>query len=209
MNDRVLDLLPPNATPLEHALVQTAARAASMPVPIRALWNVETCPVELLPWLAWTLALENWDPSWPENVKRARIRHSINVHRRKGTVASVREVVNSFGGDLALREWWQLSPQGEPHTFDVTLNIAPDLPQDQAFQNDIIQAIEQTKPVRSHFTFSVVQSFMAAIGTVATVRPATLTRLNLIQSDIVPMAASIGTVAAIHPIHIQRLTLLQ
>ncbi|RZA27324.1 MAG: phage tail protein I, partial [Proteobacteria bacterium] len=39
------------------------------------------------------------------------------IQRRKGTASSVRDVVRSFGGSLALREWWQMAPRGDPHTF--------------------------------------------------------------------------------------------
>lgn len=174
-------LLPPNATALERALVQAAARAADIPVPIPALWNVDTCPAALLPWLAWALAVEVWRSDWPEAVKRQRIRASVNVHRRKGTAASVREVVASFGANLALREWWQQTPPGAPHTFDVTLSIAPNLPQDATFQGDVITAIEQTKPARSHFVFSVAQQLSTAVGVIAATHAVTYARINLME----------------------------
>lgn len=201
-------LLPPNATALERALVQAAARAAGIPTPLRELWNVDTCPVALLPWLAWALAVEVWRSDWPVAVKRARIRSSVAVHRKKGTVASVREVVNSFGADIALREWWQNTPADAPHTFSVVLTIRPGLPQDATFQGDVITAIDQTKPARSHYTFSVAQALATSVGVVAATRQLAYQRLNLIHSDVVPMAAAIGTRSAVQPIQVQRLNLL-
>ncbi|GHK16942.1 hypothetical protein ECZU03_07310 [Escherichia coli] len=32
-----------------------------MPVPLRTLWNWRTCPVKLLPYLAWALSVDRWD----------------------------------------------------------------------------------------------------------------------------------------------------
>lgn len=206
--DHATRLLPPSSTPLERALVQAIARAAGIPAPLRQLWDVSTCPVHLLPWLAWALGIEVWRSNWPENVKRARIRASVPVHKSKGSVASVRSVIESFGADMALREWWQTTPPGTPHTFDVTLTIRPSLPQDATFQSDIITAINQTKPVRSHFTFSIAQSAATAVGIAAGLRQLTFQRLHLIASDIVPAFAPLGIPTAVRPIQVHRLNLL-
>lgn len=92
-------LLPPNASPLERALVATAAaRLAQLdPSVITRLRDPATCPVELLPWLAWAHAVDEWSDDWPEETRRAVIAASIAVHRSRGTVASVRRVIVAFG----------------------------------------------------------------------------------------------------------------
>jgi hypothetical protein len=44
-------------------------------------------------------------------IKRERVRKAIAIARRKGTAESVRSVVASFGGSVAIREWWQSEPR--------------------------------------------------------------------------------------------------
>ena len=54
----VPSLLPHNASPQERAIEAATARLADVPVPLRDLWNPETCPAELLPWLAWAFGVD-------------------------------------------------------------------------------------------------------------------------------------------------------
>ena len=91
------DLLPPNRTPLERALDRTTARLGAVPVPIKDLWNPWRCPKALLPWLAWALSVDEWDSAWPEARKREAIEASIELHRYKGSVWSVREALRRIG----------------------------------------------------------------------------------------------------------------
>ncbi|WP_205619724.1 phage tail protein I [Acidocella sp. MX-AZ02] len=85
----VATLLPPNATAGERALEQATARVGAVPVVAGALWNAQTCPLELLPWLAWAWRVDEWDSTWPEAVKRAVVAASIANHKIKGTLASM------------------------------------------------------------------------------------------------------------------------
>lgn len=171
-------LLPPKATELERALEQAMARMGNVPTPLRDLWNPDTCPAHLLPWLAWSLSLDSWQPYWPESVKRERIRSAVEIQRRKGTAKSVRDVVRSFGSSLALREWWQLEPKGTPHTFEVVLTLGAGVPNTAEFQNDVIAEIERTKPVRSHFTFTLGLAATGGLGLAGAARPVTYRRLQ-------------------------------
>lgn len=98
-------LLPPNATPAERVLESVAARSVNLPVLVDQLWNPATCPAALLPWLAWGLSVDEWDDSWTEATKRAVIAASVDLHRRKGTVASIRRALQAAGlGDATLIE---------------------------------------------------------------------------------------------------------
>ncbi len=76
-------LLPQNSTPLERALADAHPAQASQADAIRALWNPETCPSELLPWLAWTLSVDDWSADWSERQKRdtVKIAHAVGVTR--------------------------------------------------------------------------------------------------------------------------------
>ena len=99
-------LLPPNATELERNATAVAGVISDLPVPLRSLIDPDAIPAHLLPWLAWHLGIDTWKDYWPEQVKRARVRSAISIARKKGTAAAVREVVASFGANIALREWW-------------------------------------------------------------------------------------------------------
>lgn len=172
-------LLPNNATPLETALVAAAARACNIPVPIRSLWDVDTCPERLLAYLAWSLAVPTWNADWPVRVKRNRIRTAIYLHKHKGAAGSVRTVIAAFGGSLALREWWQRTPRGVPHTFDITLTLGGDAPQDAGYQKDIIAAVDRVKPARSHYQLVAGLSASGQIGVVGAAKAVVTRRLSL------------------------------
>lgn len=175
-----MSLLPPNATDLEKA-IEAASAVPALPVdPIRALWNPATSEARLLPWLAWSLSVDNWDNGWPIATRRSVIANAIAVQRRKGTVGAVRRAIASFGAAMAMREWWENSPPADPGTFEVVLSIAdqngaspsPD------FVDAVIGEIERTKPLSRHFTFTLALAGRAAIGLICAARPVTYARLN-------------------------------
>lgn len=174
-------LLPPNASVIERGIEAATARMAELPVPLRQLVNPDECPLELLPYLAWALSIDSWSSSWPDNVKRARVRRAIEIQRHKGTAESVRTVVQSFGGAVALREWWQTEPRGDPHTFQlvVTLSGADGAPASAEFADAVIAEVRRTKPVRSHFTYTQGINFARPLGVIGAARPAIFARLQL------------------------------
>ncbi len=176
-----MTLLPANATPFERAIEASVARISDVPVPLRQLVNPDTCPPDQLPFLAWALSIDTWDSDWPDTIKRARVRSAIMIQRRKGTAASLRDVVTSFGGAVALREWWQMDPPGPAHTFSLVVSldgiVRPEA--SAAYADAVIAEVARTKPVRSHFTFSQALSAAGAFGPVAAARPAIHARLML------------------------------
>lgn len=98
-------LLPPSATPAEIAVAMAAARIGDVPTPLASLWSVCDCPAELLPWLAWAVSVDDWDPDWDDATRRAVIAASIEVHRRKGTIGSIRRALEAAGyGEVAIVE---------------------------------------------------------------------------------------------------------
>lgn len=173
-------LLPPNATATERQIEAAASQLADLPVPLRDLWNADTCPEALLPWLAWGLGIDAWKDYWPVYVKRARIRAAIEIQRRKGTAQSVRQVVESFGGAVDLREWHQQQPPGVPHTFQMTLTVtgAGGAEASAGFVDDVIAEVERTKPVRSHFTFTQGLAAAARVPVVAAARVVAFRRMQ-------------------------------
>jgi phage tail P2-like protein len=175
-------LLPPNARALERAAESVAVQALrAIPHPHRQLWNADSCPLQVLPWLAWAMGVEGWRPEWPERVKRAVVRNAIAIQRRRGTHRSVADAVAAFGANITIREWWQTVPRGIPHTFELILNLT-----DQTgagvtaeFIENVIAEVTRVKPLRSHFT--AIQGLVASASTrtIAVGRMVAYARLDL------------------------------
>jgi phage tail P2-like protein len=103
-----MHLLPPNASDTEIAVSLTAAAIDGLPTPARLMWDPATVPVAFLPWLAWSLSVDDWDATWSVETQREVIAASLFVHRRKGTVASIRRQLAVMGyGDVDITEHWQ------------------------------------------------------------------------------------------------------
>ena len=149
--------------------------------PHRALWNPDTCPLDFLPWLAWAMGVEAWRSEWPEAIKRALVRNAIQMQRQRGTLKSVRETVASFGGAIGIREWWQATPKGVPHTFELVFTMTgQDGEQGSAaFVQDVMTEVSRVKPLRSHFTFIQGLSAQASIHLACVGRPVAYARLDM------------------------------
>lgn len=161
-------LLPPNSTALERALEQASARLGDVPAPVKDLWNPATCPLELLPWLAWALSADRWEIHWSEAQKREAVARAIELQRKKGTPASLDAVLASFDALLKLTEWFEMQPVGAPHTFTVELPLVMadgttgGFRTSAEFAEAIIRDVSRTKPLRSHFV--LIQSLAAECG---------------------------------------------
>lgn len=142
-------LLPPNSTQLERAL--EAALAEETEVPLRTLYNPNTCPAHLLPWLAWAWSVDRWDNDWPEAIKRSVIASAHYVHSHKGTIGALRRVVEPFGYLIEIIEWFQTAPNGIPGTFALKVGVL-----DQGITDEMYAAltalIDDAKPVTRHMT---------------------------------------------------------
>lgn len=175
-------LLPPNATPLDRAAESVMVKHLdAIDQPHRALWNPDTCPLEFLPWLAWAVGVEAWRSEWPESIKRALVRNAIQVQRQRGTLKSVRDTVASFGGDISIREWWQTTPKGVPHTFELVLTITGQDGEQAsaAFVQDVMAEVSRVKPLRSHFSFVQGLSAQASLKLACVGRPVAYARLDM------------------------------
>lgn len=140
-------LLPLNSTPLELGI--EAASVENIAVVLRSLYNPDTCPVRLLPQLAWAWSVDRWDSSWTEAVKRTVIRSAFFVHSRKGTIGALRRVVEPFGYLIEVAEWWQLQPEGVPGTFSLRVGVS-DAGIDEQTYLELARLIDDAKPVSRH-----------------------------------------------------------
>lgn len=142
-------LLPVGSSALEVAAAKAAAEIARVPVPLRTLWNPATCPVPLLPYLAWALSVDRWDFNWPDATKRSVIASSFYVHQHKGTISALRRVVEPLGYLIEVREWWQLNE--EPGTFRLVVGVLDTGITDEMYQ-ELERLIEDAKPASRHLT---------------------------------------------------------
>lgn len=112
-------LLPSNSSPLEKKLSQTFADISEIPVPINLLWSAERCPKALLPWLAWSVSVDEWDEEWGEEQQRQTILNSIYIHQHKGTIGAIRRVMRTAGfGEVTIIELQNLRTWDGSLTFD-------------------------------------------------------------------------------------------
>ncbi|WP_440055476.1 phage tail protein I [Pseudoalteromonas sp. T1lg65] len=139
------------------------------PEHIAKQWDPKTCPESLLPWLAWSLSVDEWDEAWPVATKRDFIANSVKVHKHKGTVGSVKRALASLGVNVEFFEWFEdiddiaLAPyqSKQPHTF-MFIAWAHEVPYtssvitlDETIYRAIRRVTERTKPQRAHFEFLV------------------------------------------------------
>jgi len=111
------DLLPDNATDLERELALASAPLDLVdPAVIETIWDAWRCPKALLPWLAWALSVDHWDEGWSEIVKRQAIADSPEYHRRKGTRATVEQLLVLPGRPVEITEWFDRVPEGRRGT---------------------------------------------------------------------------------------------
>lgn len=159
MDTRTPHLLPSNATHEEKALsVASVFSPDILPEDIKKLWRPEEAPYAFLPLMAWGLHVDFWDENLPDAAKRALIKSSFDAHRYKGTLFAVKKILSDLGFIPTIKEWWQHG--GVEHTFSVEANF-PGGPQDVLFlgpetKEQIIRAIEQVKPLRSHLNYVTI-----------------------------------------------------
>lgn len=144
MSDR---LLPTGSSPLEVAAAKACADIEAMPVPLRQLWNAQTCPVGLLPYLAWAWSVDRWDSGWNEATKRSVVAASEYVHRHKGTIGSLRRIVEPLGYLIRITEWWKTGEA--PGTFRLDVGVL-DTGITEAMYNELERLIADAKPCSRH-----------------------------------------------------------
>lgn len=187
-------LLPHNATDQERAIEAVIGPAQAPLVFLRALWDPDSCPVELLPWLAFAFSVDVWDPAWPEDVKREVIRRSFEVHRIKGTRKAVESALDAIGFNVDLSEWFEHG--GDPYTFRLDA-FGEDVFEagfqiDAALLDRVTRLIENLKPARAHFTLRIGESFTTGAEWRAGARPAHLHRLET-DAELRPALTEAGT----------------
>ncbi len=180
-------LLPASATQLERDLAASSGRLSQLPVRLDSLWDPDRCPPQLLSWLAWATSSDIWfddtdDPLQESIRRRELIRKGAFVHQHKGTKAAIQTALDAFANvSITLTEWWQQSPNGFPHTFQLDLLVNGSTPgAGTAELNDQLRrAIDAIKPVRSHYNFTLSTVQTAGIRLAAGTKVISYRRFNM------------------------------
>jgi phage tail P2-like protein len=143
------ELLPHNATDQESALADVMARLGEIQIPVRDIWRADTCPTGALAWLAWTFSVDQWDPAWSDDVKRATIKQAMAVQKIKGTPGAVRLALGALGIGARVLEWNQQEIPGDPFTYRLLLRAGANAASLEAI-NSAIAIVDRLKSLRSH-----------------------------------------------------------
>lgn len=163
-------LLPINASQLLKDLESSSLKATSLEALNRYVTNPDLAPDNILPWLAFSVSVDDWSDNWPKVIKREMIKNSISLHQIKGTKRAIQKALEIIGvaGEIAL--WWELNPRMTPHSFNITaylndnINEYADVIIGLDTQKKLINLIENVKPARSHFNFKLGARFESQIS---------------------------------------------
>ena len=95
-----VDLLDAFQEVLNEYVLMTFGSEETLDIPIRHLWDAETCPPAFLPFLALAMSVDTDISVFSIDQQRALIRDSFEVHRRKGTIGSIKRLIDSLGWTL-------------------------------------------------------------------------------------------------------------
>ena len=142
-----------------------------------------------------------WRDTWSLTLKRSVLKTAIQDKRMKGSVAAVKQALASVSSIAIIKEWWELSPKGTPHTFSV---IASQSAVDDTFsaemQEDIAALIDEAKPFRSHYTLSIQNNLSTTLSLSGHVRSAAVSQIEPGINKTSKVATEFGVMAAVRAI---------
>lgn len=156
-------LLPPSANDHERAIDLATARLGDVPVLVREAWNPDTCPADLLPWLAWAFSVDEWQNDWTETEKRGVIKNALYVHKKKGTLAALKRAVAPLGYIIRIIEWFEESPPGVPYTFRLEVGLT-DKGVNETIYEQMVRIIQTYKNVRSQMLALTIKGEVSGIA---------------------------------------------
>ncbi|HGJ5878194.1 MAG TPA: phage tail protein I, partial [Arsenophonus nasoniae] len=111
------------------------------------LMDPDTCPVHLLPYLAWSFSVDRWDKDWSEKTKREAIKAALFIHQHKGTIGALRRVVEPLGYLIRVIEWWKTGDA--PGTFRLDIGVL-ESGITESMYHEIEALIADAKPASRH-----------------------------------------------------------
>lgn len=122
--------------------------------------NIGALTHEMLDALAVQFDAINWKDSWSRELKVSILKTIIANKRKVGTMKAVRDAIESLGNNAQIVEWFNETPQGEPHTFKIYLLYGGNQTE---VSEDISRAINLAKPARSHYTIIAIEEIKNGI----------------------------------------------
>lgn len=184
--------LSPGSSALERRAAEACAVGMDLSVPLRDLWNPARCPVKFLPYLAWAFSVDRWDEDWPEAEKRKAVSDAFYIHRRKGTVAAIRRVIENMGYSMSIAEWWEVAdPAG---TFRLTIDVN-DIGITEALVNELERLIGEAKSASRHIAQLSISTKISGViysaaaihdGDIVTVYPADYSSSEKVKYNGIP-----------------------
>jgi len=149
-------LLPHNSTEFERQLEQVLQLQTQdlSPEIIRQIHDSDTCPVEFLPWLAFSENADAWNDDWSESIKRSVIANAATAHRRKGTRGGLIDALAAVDVELEIVEWWEHEPPSTPGTFEITVTLGAEAIVSQVY-DDIARVVERNKRHSLHYVLTL------------------------------------------------------
>lgn len=93
--------------------------------------------------------MDRWDSGWSESTKRSVVAASEYIHKHKGTIGSLRRVVEPLGYLIRIKEWWQTNEA--PGTFRLDVGVL-ETGITEVMYNELERLIADAKPVSRHLT---------------------------------------------------------
>lgn len=136
------------AKAFEYAVQRQILKVIGQISNLKIYISIDTQPESVLDELGSQFNIPEYSSTLPIDAKRNLIKTAISTHRKRGTVAAVRQVVTDIFGDARLEEWFQYG--GEPYHFKV-------------YANDVNTTAEQALLFKSIVSSQNVRSILEAI----------------------------------------------
>ena len=151
-----------------------------------------------LPYLAHTYQVAFWSNELTTDEKRAIIDFSIHLHRKKGTLFALKEVLKRLNIDVKFYEWFEY--QGLPYHFKIDVDFLnrPAEDKDLKIIEEFIEIYKNTKSILELININIKTNLkeryaMATItGEEIEVLPYTVRNLNFSQKEIYATAIKIS-----------------
>lgn len=146
-----------------------------------------------------------WNSAWPIETKQAVLKTAIADKRKMGTRGAVQRAIEAVAPIATITEWWQdTGGDMPPHTFEIDL-LQEGSAVDAETQASVIAQVNEAKPVRSHFTFSVGQMLDGNVYFAGVLRSIAYARVRSAGISIEQMGIEAGILAAMRGMNIRRL----
>lgn len=151
-------------------LAEATRRLEGIPLDGLLTYLIDTAPASYLPELARQFhisGLEGWHLATTDEARRALIKRSIAMHRKKGTPWAIHRALTISGIEAVLTEWWQRTPPGQPYTFMVDIAAGQPAARDAAGFEAARRHVDEWKPISRHASYRIAAAARAAAAIAA------------------------------------------